>query len=46
VEFLLDLSGATVDYVDELDVLAPWLGLGKRATEHCSVVFVVLEQLG
>ena len=40
------MSGATVDHIVKLDVLAPRFGLGKRATEHCSVLFVVLEQLG
>ena len=43
---MFDLSGATVDYVVGLDVLAPWLGLGKRAMEYCSVLCVVLKQLG
>ena len=45
-EILFELSGASVDHIVELDVLAPRLGLGKRASGHCSVLFVVLERLG
>ena len=42
-EFLFESNGAAVDQIVELDVLAPRLGLGKRASGHCSVLFVVLE---
>ena len=41
-EFLFESNGAAVDKIVELDVLAPRLGLGKRASGHFSVLFVCI----
>ena len=37
-EFLFESNRAAVDQIVELDVLAPRLGLGKRASGHCCPV--------